>query len=465
MTIKPVRKSIRYALLHLLFYFFILIPGIPLDVFSQKANWQNLDLNTDSVYGISIEKVYKELLRTKIPDTIIVAVIDTGIDTLHEDLRSVLWYNHLEDGNDADNNNYPGDYRGWNFLGDRQGFSTFRVSYEHQRMSYLFKRNYSKIPAAITKGSGPQGYHEGSSVDAQRTDKLQENPIQWRKRIFGDDYTDINDRNYGNNNLMVVGNMNHGTHVAGIIGAVRNNGMGINGIACAVKIMMIRAIPNGDEYDKDIALAIRYAVDNGAKVINMSFGKYFSPGRKWVLNAIRYAAEKDVLLVHGAGNDSRDIDEIAFFPTPKFKKGKRMLPNMITVGASGYTSENLIPSFSNYGRRTVDVFAPGVNIYSTVYSTNPLLGATDLGEKYAYRTGTSMATPVVTGLAAVLRSYYPSLSAVQVKMIMERSVLKIEGLVTCPGTKEKVPMKRLCKSGGIVNAWNAVVMAQRMVSE
>ncbi len=210
----------------------------------------------------------------------------------------------------------------------------------------------------------------------------------------------------------------HGTHVSGIIAAQRNNGIGMDGIADNVKIMMVRAVPNGDEYDKDVALAIIYAVDNGAKVINMSFGKGFSPEKKWVDDAVQYAAQHDVLLVHAAGNESNDIDVENNFPNALMLKSKSKADNFIGVGASGdihVGNGAMIAEFSNYGRDNVDVFAPGVKIYSTVTG----------GNQYAYLQGTSMASPVVAGVAALVRSYYPSLSAKQVKTIIESSAITI----------------------------------------
>ncbi|POY36598.1 hypothetical protein C3K47_09490 [Solitalea longa] len=239
---------------------------------------------------------------------------------------------------------------------------------------------------------------------------------------------------------------------------VRNNDKGLNGIADAVQLMAIRATPRvGDEYDKDVALAIRYAVDNGAKVINMSFAKYYSPEQKWVEDANRYAEQKDVLLVKGAGNDGADLDSAEMYPTARYIKGNNKAKNVITVGASGYDKENLIASFSNYGKEMVDVFAPGFNIYSTI----PCEG----GNNYEFESGTSMASPVVAGLAAVLRSYYPKLSAGQVKHIIESSVSKIDFLVVKPGKqKTNVAMTDLCHSGGIVNAYNALLLAEEINS-
>ncbi len=239
-------------------------------------------------------------------------------------------------------------------------------------------------------------------------------PFDVRADIIKDDYNNLNDRFYGNNDVMGgLSGSKHGTHVSGLIAAQRNNGLGIDGIADNVKIMMLRVVPDGDEYDKDIALAIRYAVDNGAKVINMSFGKYFSPEKLWVDSAVRYAELHDVLIVHAAGNESKDIDKNEGYPNPWLKQWKTTATNYITVGASSDPSfkGSISADFSNYGQNNVDVFAPGVKIYSTQPGTH----------EYGVLNGTSFSSPIVAGVAALIRSYYPELRAVDVKKIIESS--------------------------------------------
>jgi subtilisin family serine protease len=235
--------------------------------------------------------------------------------------------------------------------------------------------------------------------------------------------------------------------VAGIIGAARNKRKGMDGIADAVYLMCVRATANGDEYDKDIAAAIRYAVDNGAKVINMSFGKSLSPDKLMIDNAVRYALSKDVLIVHGAGNSGRDINKCDNFPNPRFLFSDSMASNWITVGASD--CNGLPASFSNYGNKIVDLFAPGVSIYSTV--TGVAL--------YANLDGTSMAAPVVAGVAALLREYFPNLTAVETKNILIQSVTSPEQNSNNPSDKKPDGIKYLCLSGGIVNAYAAVKLA------
>ena len=285
--------------------------------------------------------------------------------------------------------------------------------------------------------------------EIRKGESATKSPVEYRKDIVKDDETNINDRNYGNNDLMASTPM-HGTHCAGIIAAVRNNGKGMDGIADNVRIMAIRAVPDGDEHDKDIANAIRYAVDNGAKIISMSFGKDFSPEKEWVDEAFRYAASKNVLLVHAAGNDSKNVDTTYNFPNPFYINGKGRAENIITVGAAGdLKNGGLTASFSNYGKKEVDVFAPGVNIYSTLPG----------GKNYGNLSGTSMACPVVAGTAALLLEYYPNLTAVQLKEAIEKSAVTPKEKVNNPETKEKVFLSDLSKTGGFINAYEAMKYA------
>jgi subtilisin family serine protease len=245
------------------------------------------------------------------------------------------------------------------------------------------------------------------------------------------------------------------------VAASRNNNKGVNGVAKNVKILTVRVVPDGDEHDKDVALGIRYAVDNGAKVINMSFGKGHSPNVQWVLDAIKYAAKKDVLLVNAAGNDGKNIDLEKTFPNDAPDLKNEIADNVLTVGAMSVNyNENLPASFSNYGKLNVDVFAPGVDIYATMPA-----------DAYAPNSGTSMAAPSAAGVAALVRSYYPQLSASQVKHILMNSGMKINFDVIKPGsasrenpTGEMVSFSELSVSGRIVNAYNALQMADRIVN-
>ena len=279
-------------------------------------------------------------------------------------------------------------------------------------------------------------------------------PIEYRKNIVGDDENNINDVGYGNNDIMADFPM-HGTHCSGIIAAVRNNGKGMDGIADNVRIMSLRVVPDGDEHDKDIALAIRYAVDNGAQIISMSFGKSFSPQKQWVDEAFAYAETKNVLLVHAAGNDAKNVDTADNFPNPVYINGNKA-GNVITVGASAEPkSGSFTASFSNYGKKEVDVFSPGVNIYSTLPG----------GKNYGNLSGTSMACPLVAGIAALTLEYFPTLSAKQLKYVIEKSAQKPGVKVNKPGTDETVDLSELSKTGGIVNAYEAVKLAATLKGE
>ena len=269
----------------------------------------------------------------------------------------------------------------------------------------------------------------------------------------GDDYSDKTERQYGNND--VVGpDASHGTHVAGIIGATRQNGLGIKGIARGVQLMSVRTVPNGDERDKDVANAIRYAVDNGADVINMSFGKSYSPHKDVVDAAVQYADSMGVLMVHAAGNDGANVDSTENFPSPYYQDGGQAR-RWIEVGASSWKGDKqLAAPFSNYGAERVDVFAPGQSIYSTVPQN-----------KYERNDGTSMAAPMVSGLAALMMAYYPSLSAAEVRsIILDTATRYPDQMVNPPGGGAPVPFGTLSDTGAIVNARAALQRAQEKVA-
>lgn len=520
--------------------------------------WHLMDKETSGFYGVSADKAYAYIKNKNLKSkTVIVAVIDSGIDTLHEDLKPILWTNPKEipsNGIDDDNNGYVDDIHGWNFLGGKDGQNVKEDSYEGARIYYGLKSKWDDKPIkkeslskqdaeeyemflkakagvtgkdkdeddvseidvvslktlhvsllksdSILKIAIGKEIYTGTELDAYATKSLEEKraknnllglmksnnmtdqtntefigglkeyieyvegeqrkaeakkapPLEYRKNITGDDENNFNVRNYGNSDIMASTPL-HGTHCSGIIGAVRNNGKGIDGIADNVRIMMLRAVPDGDEHDKDIALAIRYAVDNGAKVISMSFGKSFSPHKQWVDEAFSYAESKNVLLVLAAGNSSKNIDSSANFPNPNYKDGKGKAGNLITVGASGDPKAGgLVANFSNYGKKEVDVFSPGVAIYSTIPG----------GNTYGNLQGTSMACPLVAGIAALTLEYFPSLSAKQLKYVIEKSAQKPEYKTTKPGTDETVDMIELSKTGGIVNAFEAVKLAATLKGE
>ncbi len=506
--------------------------------------WQLQDYRTDSVFGAGVNKAYKELLKGKKPVPVIVAVIDAGVDTAHEDLVGHIWTNTKEipgNGVDDDHNGYVDDIHGWNFLGGKNGNITVE-SYESYREYYRFKNDSDRndvgnplsdslyrekvkkyflkdslqqsqavywltqvipqmrsadsilkvnlkkdsifardvmdyqppdsgfaflkkntlmyfrrygITPDMSLGSFIGEADEYLQISKQKLKYFSGDPNALRREIVGDDLNNPNDRNYGNNNV-AAGSPSHGTHVAGIIAATRGNGKGMDGIDNDVYIMALRAVPDGDERDKDIALAIRYAVDNGARIINMSFAKYFSPQKKWVDDAVGYAEKHDVLIIHAAGNESQNLDSVSNYPNPNYLSSGRNSCCYLTVGANSGGPDSLVPArFSNYGKREVDLFAPGVRIYSTVPHS-----------QYATYSGTSMAAPVVTGVAAMLLEYYPKLSARQLKYILTHTVMKLpDPQVKWPATGKTIDFNELSVSGGIVNAYNALKMAASMQGE
>lgn len=506
-----------------------------------SKNWFNEDVNSAKVNGVSTEAAYK-VLEGKKSKTVIVAVIDSGIDIDHEDLKNVIWVNEDEiigNGIDDDKNGFVDDIHGWNFIGNSDGINigadNLEVTREYRRLKdkfenkkpskkadYLYwkeiEEGYTK---ALAKAKKEYEFYNDLSVKIQRYNRLMtayldvdeltlellktvqspdreivaatnfmgnimmmigdlplsealaeieetvnrfEIKVEYNynldydpRSIIGDNPKELAELGYGNNDVKGTNTDNfHGTHVAGIIAAERDNNIGINGVADNVKIMALRAVPNGDEHDKDIANAIRYAVDNGAKIINMSFGKGYSPHKEYVDEAVRYAAANNVLLVHAAGNSSFNVDEKNNYPT-KTLSDKESAKNWIEVGASSWGDDDqLAASFSNYGKNYVDLFAPGVEIYSTAPNN-----------EYKDAQGTSMASPVTAGVAAILLSYYPDLSAADVKSILMQSSRKFDGLmVVRPGTAdEMINFADLSISGGVVNALDAVKLAESMQIE
>ncbi|MBC3758507.1 S8 family serine peptidase [Hyunsoonleella sp. SJ7] len=500
------------------------IDSIPLKVSelteAEKHNWGHLDLIADTIPGMSVDKAYAELIKNRKGKKVIVAVIDSGIDIDHEDLDDVIWTNSDEkpgNGKDDDNNGYIDDVHGWNFLGDAydeqleltrilasgntshpdyaRAQAEFDTEYKkwtdrktrydqiHQQVKnahetlvkHFGKEDYTAKEVAAIK-SEDEALNQAKQIaqymfsndleslneaikeieDGLKTinDRLNYHLNKdFRGRKTGDDPENINEKFYGNGNVKhSEKGESHGTHVAGIIAAERNNGKGANGVANNVEIMSIRAVPNGDEYDKDVALAIRYAVDNGASVINGSFGKSFSPHSDWVRDAIAYAAKNDVVFVHAAGNDSKNVDTEPNFPDDNIN-GKEISDTYIRVGAlAPKYGSGLLASFSNYGKQNVDVFAPGAQVYSTTPEN-----------EYDTKGGTSMAAPAVAGVAALLRSYFPSLKASQVKQIIMDSGLEIKTKVVVGGNTDDVqPYADIVKSGKIVNAYNAMIMAAKL---
>lgn len=487
---------------------------------AEKKHWGHADLLTDTIPGMSVDKAYTEIIGNKKGEKVIVAVLDSGMDLTHEDLVDVLWVNKGEipgNNKDDDNNGYVDDIHGYNFLGESyneqlemarivgkklgdaslQARAKSDLDKDYQK-ALQNKGQYEQILQAVQQADTEVKEHLGKDTYTKKdltaikaedetmqrnvgilmqmlsikdtipevlkelkngikhfTDQLNYNlnvDFDGRK-VVGDDPYNFNDRGYGNGNPKNrVEDESHGTHVAGIIAAKRNNGLGANGVANNVAIMSIRAVPNGDEYDKDIALGIRYAVDNGAKIINGSFGKAYSPNAEWVYDAIKYAAEHDVLFIHAAGNSGEDLDDPnnPNFPNDQINNGPEMADNVITVGAltNKYGSE-MVASFSNYGLINVDIFAPGDDIYSTMPNN-----------EYDFQGGTSMAAPAVAGVAALVRSFYPKLSASEVKAILLNSGLTTKSKVVVSGDSSKATdFQKISKSGKMVNAYNALIMA------
>lgn len=503
------------------------IDSVPLKVSelseAQSKSWSHADLRNDTIPGMSVDRAYGELVGSKKGKTVVVAVIDSGIDLEHEDLDGVIWTNPGEkpgNGIDDDNNGYVDDVHGYNFLGE-----SYHEQLEAARIQRLKlgdaalqakarevldkesaeaaanKERYGQILQAVQNADAAVKEHLGSDepytegqVKAIQTedaglqqhlavlnqmynfaDSIDEvmalldegiNYFAGRldyhfnvsfngREVVGDNPYDLNDRGYGNGDPNPRDkDESHGTHVSGIIAAERGNGRGIDGVADNVQIMALRTVPDGDEYDKDVALAIRYAADNGARIINASFGKPFSPNSEWVKEAILYAARKDVLIVHAAGNDALDVDdpENANYPNDQVAAGPEFTDNVITVGSldSSYGSE-MVSSFSNYGATSVDVFAPGGSIYSTMP-----------GNAYEFQGGTSMAAPAVSGIAAMVRSRYPKLSAAQVKKIILMSGLAVTPQVILGGDPEKAkPFGQISRTGRIANLYNALILADQ----
>ena len=484
---------------------------------AELKRWSHLDLAKDTIPGMSVDKAYSELLKNKKGVKVIVGIVDSGVDIDHEDLKSVIWTNTKEiagNGIDDDKNGFIDDIHGWNFLGD-SGFENLEmtrilkkaddgsVAYKNAKadyekkykealegkqqvdfllntnktiQTYLKKDNYTleelnaivttdevlnKSKMIMTRVIAQSGPKFSADIEEYRKyvyDQLNYNlnkEFNGRKSV-GDNPDDINDTKYGNN--IVYGpdkeEALHGTHVAGIIAQVRDNSIGGDGVANNVEIMAVRAVPNGDEYDKDIALAIRYAVDNGAKVINGSFGKSYSPHKQWVFDAIKYAEKKDVLFVHASGNDGNDIDleKNINFPNDSEDNKIEFASNVLTVGAlNNVYGPTVVAPFSNYGSINVDLYAPGMEIYASVPNN-----------KYKYEQGTSMASPNAAGVAALVRSYYPKLSAKQVKQILMDSGTPLPASVELGENNEKKSAADSSKSGKMINAYNALILANAL---
>lgn len=507
--------------------------SLSLSVFGQEtpktANWQN-----EKGLGMNTDKAYKKVLKKKESTTVIVAILDSGVDIEHEDLKDKVWTNKGEipdNGIDDDNNGYIDDVHGWSFLGNADGKN---VKFDNLEMTRIYANLKPKYDTLIKSDVAEADLDEyelflevkgkidektkshtanlanykdllnnlsmiekmldikyGKDISVKKLEKIEpaddqeayilqigieikkdkegfkkqleegieyfENYLEYyinpnlnTRTIVGDDPSDFTQTSYGNNDVEGPDAM-HGTHVAGIIGATRNNDIGVDGVADNIQIMSVRTVPDGDERDKDVALAIRYAVNNGASVINMSFGKGYSPYQKEVYEAIKFAESKGVLLVHAAGNDASNVDSVKNFPTAHYELPQATsFNNYLTIGASTYMKKEIPASFSNYGQKNVDVFAPGYKIYATVPDN-----------KYKNLQGTSMAAPMVTGVAALIKSYYPSLTMIEIKeIILQSAVTYKENEVKAPGKEANVIFGTLSQTGGVVNVLQAVLLAE-----
>ncbi|WP_454059202.1 S8 family serine peptidase [Elizabethkingia ursingii] len=507
--------------------------------------WYHKDFATTKVYGVNTEKAYKFLESKGLkPQTVIVGVLDSGVEVDHPGLIKNMWVNTKEipgNGIDDDGNGYVDDIHGWNFQGGKNGdvdVDTQEVTRVIQKYKPLFegadstanKANQAKMPAefdlymkskdiytakngeaqqyyvfytelknripaiigllggkaltpenvkAIVPKDGLEANYVGildnmtkdgdltgkSGNDLQKVfaEQIDEGIKHYKtqatkqfnldydpRSIVGDNYNDINETKYGNNHYEGP-DAEHGTHVSGIIAGLPNGKEVQYGVASRVaKIMTVRAIPDGDERDKDVANAIRYAVDNGAKVLNMSFGKPVSPGKDKVWEAFKYAQDKGVLLVKAAGNEEEDISEHVAFPT-NFKDPadeKPFVNNVIVVGASTNDNNKLRASFSNYNQKMVDIFAPGEKIYSTIPNG-----------KYKYLQGTSMASPVVAGAAAVLLAYMPTLTPAQIIEAIVKTANKSTVDAGIEGRKVNNTFNYMSRSGGVMDLYKAAEYA------
>ncbi|MBX7118910.1 MAG: S8 family serine peptidase, partial [Gemmatimonadaceae bacterium] len=497
-------------------------PAAPAGPEEAPPAWQRLDPDRDGVQGTRVDRALSELLATRRPQRrVVVAVIDGGVDTLHPQLRPILWTNEREvagNGVDDDRNGFVDDVHGWSVIpklpGDTGRYDTMEMTRLHAACRGLPAGRGTPRPddaqcGAVAKAFAEQagetqqmamqlgairGMYTGTVTRlraAMRTDTLTAARVRAFTPTTGEETnaktmwlrldaagidsaalhgageqlaaskfqldTMFDPRGVphdpkGSNDVMGP-DATHGTHVAGIIGAqARADGSG-RGIAPNVAIMAVRAVPDGDERDAEVARAIRYAADNGAQVINMSFGKGYSPGKPAVDSAVRYAAEKGVLMVHAAGNDGADNDHVPSFPTRRLADGTDV-PNWIEVGALSWKGGAQLPAeFSNYGAQMVDLFSPGVDIRSTVP-----------GGGMEENSGTSMAAPVVSGVAALLLAYFPELTPTQVGRIIVETARPLRDLeVVRPGEDgATVRFGALSRTGGVVDAYAAVQRALQL---
>mgnify|MGYP000162688740 FL=1 len=529
-------------------------------------DWYNCSFDKDGVYGCEVNKAYDFLKDRKIKKRPIVALIGTGIDVEHEDIKQAIWVNPKEkaDGKDNDKNGLVDDINGWNFLGGKDGQVMEATMREGDReflrlkdkyADYIFDgKNYNKvIDGKLTKVADPENIEE---YNYYRNQVLPESPMagtysgwqltdvlkayadkfdqmmkerfpgkelteadfsicydpkaprdslsevsfmmcamgfgvyktdKWetvysgiksgaqieqakaeyerkvgqfgadgRKDIIGDNYLDINDNKYGNN-VLLTADAAIGTMEAGIIVAKRENGLGGNGIMDQAEIMTLRVAANGEPYLKDIALAIRYAVDHQADIIMLPVQNTLYPEdqKKWISEALEYAESKGVFCVTPAWEGAQDLAVETYYPN-RWMTGKKELTNLMVVCSS---DKNGNPSMnSNYGAKEVDLYAPGMEIYSTY-----------TGDTYQSGTGLGLAAATTVGVAALIKAYYPHLTGTQIRNILLETVTsrkdaEVEKGIVVDGkpTQDLFLFGDLCLSGGIINAYQAVVAADKL---
>jgi cell wall-associated protease len=510
---------------------------------NEVRNWQNLDIVSDSVPGVSLTKAYAEIIKLKKGKPIIVAVLDSYLDIEHEDLKNNVWTNRKEIANnniDDDKNGYIDDVHGWNFLGNKKGQSTYILNTDNVRMIRLLKEKYGKDTIHFLGEKKDSLLFQKAKKQFQKSLKgyeskvadikyMQDTYVSSKKRmreifkrkpyslfqldslfiareanaddslyydmyfarelaktnnnkawidlyaervnddryislntnfydraIIGDNDNDLSDKNYGNPDVNKYCNKTwHSTEMSGTIAGERGNNLGIEGYGNQIKIMPLVVSPaSGSNSDKDIHYAIKYAVDNGAKVINMSFGKSMPQNVNWIKEAILYADKKDVLIVVSAGNSAENLDQEFSYPNDYVDVNDKIeyVKNIIIVGGCSYNiDKSFVYSNASYGKKNVDIFAPAVDIY-----------APDSIRGYFLNNGSSFSAAITSGIAALVRSHYPNFSASQVKEIIMKSGISYDLEVQVPGEKEDVlkPFSELSKSGKVINAYNALLMSK-----
>lgn len=529
-------------------------------------DWYNCSFGEDGVYGAEVNKAYEFLKGKKVKKRPVVALIGTGLDVEHEDLKQAIWVNPGEqaDGKDRDKNGFIDDINGWNFLGGKNGQVMERLIQEGDREFLRLKDKYADyitsngeffkiIDGKRVKVSAPENLSEysyyknvvmpesqlariyggwnmayviaeygqkfkedlrakfpGQRITLQefqtcydpnapqdtlsdvtftliatafqlyKTDDLDfvyktfvetgvargkesyEEALKaygydGRKDIVGDDYLNINDNKYGNN-VLLTSDAGLGTMQGGIIGGKRGNGLGNDGIMDEAEIMALRVTASGGEpYIKDMVLAIRYAADHGVDIIVLPQQNTLYPDgqKEWMIEALRYAESKGILVIVPAWELSQDLAKQTFYPNRRMT-GDKELTNLMVISSSDKEGN---PSLNaNYGAKELDLFAPGINIYSAY-----------TGDTYQIGSGVGLASASVAGVAALIKAYYPHLTGSQIRDILLESVTSRKGVEVEKGievdgkqTQDLFLFDDLCLSGGILNAYQAIMAADKL---